>query len=94
MSASALGRRKDRIRLSQRDLVRLTGLDKTTVNHALNGKSDPLASTIARLDGAIAAEETALRDYLLALHPLPEVDEVRGAGAPVAVPLEPVRSAA
>ena len=62
---------KDRaraIRLSNKELALLSGLDENTVSRAFNGNGG-LISTADRLAAAVEAEERRLLAHLLALHP-------------------------
>ncbi|WGD31304.1 helix-turn-helix transcriptional regulator [Ancylobacter sp. WKF20] len=43
--------------MSQKDLAVLSGLDKTTVERTLNGKTDPRRSTLRRMEAALIAYE-------------------------------------
>ena len=53
-----------RLRIPQHRLSDLTGLDESTISRAFNGKTDPLMSTIERIEKAVAAEEAATAEYL------------------------------
>lgn len=55
-----LDARRKRLRLTTRDLAKLASLDRTTVQRALRGDGEVLASTILKIEGAIAAEEKRL----------------------------------
>lgn len=67
-----LAARAEAIRLPSIEIARRSELDKDTVHKVLNGKSDARHSTLTRIGDVVAAEELALRDHLLRLHPLEE----------------------
>lgn len=69
MGTSALANRLSRLRLRQDELAARTKLHANTVKRALSDEQRILKSTERRIMAAIEAEELALRDYLMGLHP-------------------------
>jgi predicted transcriptional regulator len=61
--------RARKIKLANDELARRAGLNSTTVDRALLGKTDPRISTLNAIAGALVAAEVEMRDYLNALHP-------------------------
>lgn len=49
-----------RIGLRQDRLAALTGLDESTLSRAFNGHTNPLTSTLDKIEAAIAAEEARM----------------------------------
>ena len=72
MDIAEIRQRVRAIRLPQCTLADLVRIEKNTVSRVLLGKTDPRNSTVSSLIDGVTAEELRLRDYLLALHPLPE----------------------
>jgi len=70
MRCSEINDRMGAIRLTQKAVAERVGLDKQTVNNALNGRRVPLSSTVDRIADAVLEEERRLRDYLVQLHPV------------------------
>lgn len=64
------------IGLEQRDLARLAGLHKTTIERTLNEKTVPLTTTQDRIVAALEGAERAKRDALIALHGRPVAEAV------------------
>jgi DNA-binding LacI/PurR family transcriptional regulator len=52
--------RRDRI-------AELSGLEASTISRAFNGKTDPLTSTLDRIEAAIAQEEALMAEHLAKL---------------------------
>lgn len=50
-----------RLRLPQYVIAQRTGLDDSTLSRAFNGKTDPLNSTLDKIEAAVAEEEAKLR---------------------------------
>lgn len=67
-----LAARATAIRLPAIEIARRSGLDKDTVHKTLNVKNDARRSTLTGVEAVIVAEELALRDHLLRLHPATE----------------------
>jgi transcriptional regulator with XRE-family HTH domain len=61
--------RRRRIRFKVEDLAAAAGCNPNTAGPALAGKRDPRHGTAKALADALVAEEIALRDHLLSLHP-------------------------
>lgn len=76
MSAKEIERRRLALSLSKKRLAELAGLDETAVGRALNGHTDPLTSTMRKLDAALAAEEKKALAHLLRLKAQAERAEV------------------
>jgi transcriptional regulator with XRE-family HTH domain len=57
------------IRLSGKALAQASGLDEDTISRVFGGRTDPLNSTLERIERAVAAEEVRLAAHLAALHP-------------------------
>jgi len=55
-----LNARRKRIRLSVKGLAILAGVDRGTVHRVLRGSGEHLASTLLKIEAAIAAEERRL----------------------------------
>lgn len=70
MSRETIRERAVRIRLGQKQLAAKARLSQKSVNMILNGKSGGHHASVVAIDEALTAEELALRDYLLALHPI------------------------
>lgn len=66
---SGLRERIDRLRINVKALAAAAGLNRHTVDRILKGEADPRVSTVSDLDAALLAEERALFDWLVALHP-------------------------
>jgi transcriptional regulator with XRE-family HTH domain len=45
-------------------LAETSGLDESTITRALKGKTDPLNSTLDKIEAAVAAEEASMADHL------------------------------
>jgi predicted transcriptional regulator len=71
MKPSEIEQRRQRIRLPKKALAQRAGLDQGTVGRALEAETNPLRGTVEKIEREILAEELALRDHLVALHPLP-----------------------
>mgnify|MGYP001007969098 CR=1 FL=1 len=67
------------IRLPKGFLAEKAALDPMTISRVLSGKTDPLQSTLDKIERVVAAEEIALRDLLLNLHPLGASHDTRTA---------------
>ena len=61
--------RIDRLRIDVKALAVSAGLNRHTVDKVLAGGVDPRVSTVEALDAALVAEERALFDWLVSLHP-------------------------
>ncbi len=59
-------RRARQTRLYQSEIAARAGLDENTVGRLLNGKGNPLLSTIEKVERVVTDEETRLRDRLSA----------------------------
>lgn len=70
MRPQELAERITRIRLPQHIIATGAALDEMTVSRVLNGRTDARNSTLDRIEQQVCAEEIALRDHLLALHPI------------------------
>lgn len=66
-----LRQRIARIRMPKGDLATAATLDPMTISRVLGDRTDPLVSTLTKIEQALVEEEIALRDHLLTLHPLP-----------------------
>lgn len=53
-----------RLRLSNKEISQRSGLDETTVGRTFLGYTDPLTSTLDRIERVVAAEEETLREAL------------------------------
>jgi predicted transcriptional regulator len=84
MQPADLARRVKAIRLATRELGQLACVDNMTVRRVADGTSDPRVSTLEKIEAALVAEELRLRDYLVALHGVPE-----GLGRSCTVQAEP-----
>lgn len=71
MKPSEIEKRRQRIRLPKKALAQRAGLDQGTVSRALEDETNPLRGTVEKIEREILAEEVALRDHLVELHPLP-----------------------
>lgn len=67
--------RRRRIGLNVEDLARAAGCNPNTAGPALSGKRLPRGGTWQKLSDALIAQEIALRDHLLALHPVKKEGE-------------------
>mgnify|MGYP006888286767 CR=1 FL=1 len=56
--------------MTVREISGRAGLHYDAVHKLLRGDVDPRASTVGKFEAALVAEEIALRDHLLALHPV------------------------
>lgn len=54
-----------RLRLPQSLIAARTGLDDSTLSRAFNGKTDPLTSTLDRIETFVAEEERRLGEALV-----------------------------
>lgn len=68
MRAKEIEQRREAIGLTKKRLAELAGLDETTVGLVLNGKTNPLTSTVEKIEAALLAEELSRRDHLVELH--------------------------
>jgi transcriptional regulator with XRE-family HTH domain len=59
-----LSKRIHRIRLPQKLIAEHSGLDETTISRTLLGKTDPLNSTLDKIEAVITAEEQKLQAAL------------------------------
>lgn len=71
MSPETIAERARAIRFSDKALGEAAGLAENTVYRTLAGITRPMLDTADALRNALTAEEIRLRDYLLALHPVP-----------------------
>jgi predicted transcriptional regulator len=60
-------RRAKALRLSNKEWAQACGLDETTLGRTLNGDTNPLISTLERMEEALAADERRVRRHLDAL---------------------------
>lgn len=74
MEATGLLPRAKAIRLSVAELARRTKFDKHTILRIDAPDRSPLVSTKEAVARAIAADEIALRDYLIGLHGVPQAE--------------------
>lgn len=70
MQPETIRERASRIRWKNKAIAEATGLTEMTIGRTLSGATSPNVATFNRIEQAIVAEELALRDYLLTLHPL------------------------
>jgi ribosome-binding protein aMBF1 (putative translation factor) len=70
--ADKIDARRRALGLSKKRLAALAGIDETGLGRLLNGHSDPLTSTIGKLEAALVAEEKRALAHLVALHGTPE----------------------
>lgn len=56
--------RIERIRLPQKTIAALSGLDETTISRTFLGKTDPLNSTLDKIERVVDAEEEKVRAEL------------------------------
>lgn len=61
-----------KLRLPQKQLAVLANLNENTVNGFLGGQRDARNSTITQIEAALERQELELRDYLVALHGVPQ----------------------
>jgi predicted transcriptional regulator len=61
---SDLSRRISRLRLPQKAIAEQSGLNEDTISRTLTGKTDPLNSTLDKIETVVAAEEENLRGAL------------------------------
>lgn len=52
------------LRLPNKKWAELAGVDETTLGRVLKGETDPLISTLDRMEDALASEERRVRDCL------------------------------
>lgn len=64
---STLQARIKALRLSGKALSRATGLDEDTISRTFTGKTDPLNSTLDKIEVAVAAAEARMADHLAKL---------------------------
>lgn len=79
MHPDQLRPRRQMLRLSVADLARRGQVDKHTIHRIEDGTHSPTHATLAKIWRALIEAELALRDHLLALHPLAEAPMVREA---------------
>lgn len=61
---TALSARIARLRMPRDRLAALSGLDESTLSRAFGGKTDPLSSTLDKIEAAVSAEEAELAEHL------------------------------
>ncbi len=59
--------RRRALRMTVKELARLSGLDEDNVHRVLKGRNDSRQSTIGAIDKALAEEERRLASYVLGL---------------------------
>lgn len=59
-----LSERIDRLRLPQSVIAERSGLNEDTISRTFTGRTDPLNSTLDKIERVIAAEEEKMRDAL------------------------------
>jgi transcriptional regulator with XRE-family HTH domain len=64
MTPQTIKARKDRLRLSVRELATRAGVHEDSVHRIFKGSNVPLLTTFEALDGALRVEEQKLFDYL------------------------------
>jgi predicted transcriptional regulator len=64
----ALVDRVKAIGMPQKLLAADAGLDQDTITRTLRGHTDPLSSTLDKIETAVAAREIGMLDHLLPLH--------------------------
>lgn len=62
---TALTLRIARLRLPQHVIATRSGLDDSTLSRAFNGKTDPLTSTLDKIEAVVAEEERRLSEALV-----------------------------
>lgn len=72
----ALVDRAKALRLPGKALAEEAGLDQDTITRTLRGHTDPLNSTLDKIEGAIAAREISMLDHLLPLHAEARMDRI------------------
>ena len=70
LQIEAIDKRIARLRLPPKMLAKMAGVNFGTYYRARQYPGSTLRRNLERLTQALAAEEIALRDYLLALHPI------------------------
>lgn len=79
MSPETIRERISAIRFPPKDLARASQVSVNTINRTLAGDTQPYKNTFDAIEKSVVAEELRLRDYLLALHPLPSQPEMKEA---------------
>jgi hypothetical protein len=69
-----IAKRVERLRMTKSELAGITKFHENTVIRALSDAQPVHKSTAQAIAEAVTAEELALRDYLIDLHPLPARD--------------------
>jgi predicted transcriptional regulator len=64
MDAAKIRQRAQAIRLSVKELARLSGVSEDNLHRVLNGTVDPRVSTFEKVQTALTAEEDRLRQQL------------------------------
>lgn len=70
MGSTTIAKRVQRLRLPKAEVARLASLHENTVARALSPVPRSQVQSLRKIEVALDAEELALRDYLLELHPL------------------------
>lgn len=71
MSPEQIRDRAQAIRLGRKALAGQSNLSEKAVGQILNGVSGGQHASFVAIENALVADEIRLRDYLLALHPVP-----------------------
>ncbi|MBP1296645.1 helix-turn-helix domain-containing protein [Bradyrhizobium elkanii] len=61
---TALSERIARLRMRRDRLAELSGLDESTISRAFGGKTDPLSSTLDKIEAAVSVEEAEMAEHL------------------------------
>jgi transcriptional regulator with XRE-family HTH domain len=69
--APSIGERMARLRIGSQELAKLAGVARATVNDIAQNRQRPQRSTAKAIEGALTGEEIILRDYLIAMHGVP-----------------------
>ena len=79
MKPKEIAERRARLRIPKKLIADRSGLDEGTVKRACDPAGNPLRGTLTKIEQVIVAEELALRDHLLELHPVRDqvADQVR-----------------
>lgn len=75
MTSVPIAKRVQRVRLPNSEIARVSKFHENTVGRAMTDDAKVHPSTLQAIDAVVTAEELALRDYLLDLHPLPASEQ-------------------
>lgn len=73
MGSVPIAKRVSRLRLPKSEIARAAKLHENTVARVLAAEPKARVATERKVDAVVTAEEVALRDHLLELHPLAKV---------------------